>query len=137
VTRVTLTVRHFLAAEEPGYRLAHFDVVVDCFVFVDIQGVLFDSFKVLDISTFSQILDAMLSLFFYGLKAFFCLLQITPREVQLFFVWKMKHDVSRLASTFRIEFNPAHLWIIYRKAIDRELFEPLALQVTNLALLVS
>ncbi len=137
MTRVTLTVRQFLAAEEPGYRLAHFDVVVDRFVLVDIQGLLFDSFKVLDISTFSKILDTMLSLFFYGLKTFFGLLQSAPREVQLFLIWKVKHDVSRLASTFRIEFNPAHLWIIDRKAVDRELFETLAFQVTNLALLVS
>ena len=131
MARVTLTVSYSLAAEDARHRLAHFDVVVDCFVIVYIQNVLVDSFKVLDISTLSQILNAVLSLFFYGLKAFLSLLQLTPREVQLFLVRKMKHDVSRLASTFRIEFNPAHLWIIYRKAVDRELLETFACQVTN------
>jgi len=137
VARVTLTVSYFLAAEESGCRLAYFDVVVDGFVCIYIQSVLFHSFKVLDISTLPQILDAMLSLLFYGLKALLSLLQLTPREVQLFLIWKMEHDISRLTSTLRIEFNPTHLWIIYRKAVDRELVETLACQVTNRALLVS
>ena len=137
MTRVTLAVCHLLAFEKPWYRLTYLDVVIDCFVFVDIQSVLFHSVKVLDISTFSQILDAVLSLFFYSFKAFLCLLQCAPREVQLLLVWKMKHDVSGLTSTFRIEFNPAHRRIIYRKTIDRELLETFTLQVTNLALLVS
>ncbi len=81
VTRISLTVRHFLAAEDSGYRLVYFDVVVDCFVFVDIQGIVFDSFKVLYISTFSQVFDAVFGMFFYGSKVLFGFLQCTPREV--------------------------------------------------------
>lgn len=93
--------------------MTEFDVVVDSRVCIDVQSVLADSFKTLDVSAFSQIFDSMLGLFLYGWKVLPGLLQNTPREVQLFLIWEVEHYISSLAPTLRIELYSAHLWILY------------------------
>lgn len=74
MTRVALTWSGFLATEDPGLGLTKLNVVVNRFVSVDGQAFLAYLFKALDVSAFSQILDPMLSLLLYGLKALFCFL---------------------------------------------------------------